>query len=80
MNAIKFEFLLSSTAGSVLLHDELHRRTGHTGELSINMDDVERQRYQQQLQLIDEQVQRHFVTIKGQGMGVGHKGTMITVD
>ena len=49
------------SAGSVLLHDELHRRSGHSGDYAINMDDVEQQRYQQQLQLIDEQVRGSFL-------------------
>ena len=40
--------------GSVLLQDEANSRSGH--DMAINMDAGDRQRYQQQLQLIDEQV------------------------
>ena len=42
-------------AGSVLLSDDMSSRPG--GDVSIDMDSVsDRQRYQQQLQLIEEQV------------------------
>jgi hypothetical protein len=44
--------LLPTASGSVLLNDEMHNR----GDVAINMDENDRQRYQQQLQLIDEQV------------------------
>lgn len=40
--------------GSVLLQDEASSQPGG-GDFAINMDDVDKQRYQQQLQLIDEQ-------------------------
>lgn len=46
---------MSGHGGSVLLQDELNQgATG--GHVTINMDASDRQRYQQQLQLIDEQV------------------------
>ena len=44
------------TAGSVLLNDELSNGQMANGDVAINMDLVDKQRYQQQLQLIDEQV------------------------
>ena len=43
-------------AGSVLLNDELSNGQMANGDVAINMDLVDKQRYQQQLQLIDEQV------------------------
>jgi len=44
---------------SVLLQDEVKHSGGASGggDFTINMDDGDRSRYQQQLQLIDEQVQ-----------------------
>ncbi|XP_002733358.1 syntaxin-5-like [Saccoglossus kowalevskii] len=41
--------------GSVLLQDEKTSYGGLGGDVSINMEDMDKQRYQQQLQLIDEQ-------------------------
>jgi syntaxin 5 len=50
-------FSVFVSAGSVLLQDEVNSMGGgaDSQEVSINMDSVDRQRYQQQLQLIDEQ-------------------------
>ena len=45
-----------TTAGSVLLQDEAHH-SGSGGDFAINMDGTDKDRYQQQLQLIDEQVE-----------------------
>ncbi|ELT98046.1 hypothetical protein CAPTEDRAFT_21294 [Capitella teleta] len=47
---------LGGHTGSVLLQDEVNSMGGASAQdVSINMDSVDRQRYQQQLQLIDEQ-------------------------
>ena len=46
-------------AGSVLFQDEINHSqgaTGGSGEVVLNLDGVDRDKYQQQLQLIDEQV------------------------
>ena len=45
--------LVDHAAGSVLLQDEA--QASGRQDVTINMDSVDRQRYQQQLQLIDEQ-------------------------
>ena len=47
--------LISFQAGSVLLADEANSMGSGSSDVSINMDTMDRQRYQQQLQLIDEQ-------------------------
>jgi hypothetical protein len=49
------------TAGSVLLNDELYNGQSN-GDVAINMDVMDKQRYQQQLQLIDEQVRDLYNT------------------
>ena len=50
----------SCAVGSVLLHDEAKSSPSSVSnggsDVAINMDGLDRQRYQQQLQLIDEQV------------------------
>ncbi|KAK2150428.1 hypothetical protein LSH36_405g00044 [Paralvinella palmiformis] len=46
---------LQGHSGSVLLNDELSNGQMANGDVAINMDLVDKQRYQQQLQLIDEQ-------------------------
>lgn len=46
---------LQGHTGSVLLNDELSNGQMANGDVAINMDLVDKQRYQQQLQLIDEQ-------------------------
>ncbi|XP_070576418.1 syntaxin-5-like [Ptychodera flava] len=45
----------NGNTGSVLLQDEKTSYGGLGGDVAINMDDVQKDRYQQQLQLIDEQ-------------------------
>jgi len=40
----------------VLLQDEAKHNSQAGGDFAINMDDFDKSRYQQQLQLIDEQV------------------------
>ncbi len=40
--------------GSVLLQDEVNQAQGR--DIAINMDGMDRERYQQQLQLIEENV------------------------
>ena len=48
---------------SVLLQDEA-KHNGHAGgDVAINMDGMDRSRYQQQLQLIDEQVDNHSLLL-----------------
>ena len=51
---------LFRTVGSVLLNDEANSLSGGT-DIAINMDDMERDRYQQQLHLIEENVSTNVV-------------------
>lgn len=43
-------------AGSVLLQDEVNSMQGNGSDVAINMDMTDKHRYQQQLELIHEQV------------------------
>lgn len=47
-------------AGSVLLQDEANSMNG---DVAINMDSMDRDRYQQQLQLIEETVCKFHLTL-----------------
>ena len=61
MTVVNMQCLRLFTAGSVLLQDE----ASSSHDVTINMDPVDRDRYQQQLQLIDENVSKYWQPVTG---------------